>query len=113
VLVANLVSERGEASGMNLADHLEMIEKHAGRGSIDVVLVNDAPIPADVLERYEVEGTTPLCWPESELRGVPVVRRPLLAKGAKLRHDPGATAEGVIAAWSMMKALTRFRVAER
>jgi uncharacterized cofD-like protein len=99
VLVANLVSERGEAAGLDLVDHLEVIERHAGGPVVDAVLLNEAPIDEETRERYRAEGAAPLSWPERGYRGVLTVRRNLLAAGRPLRHDPAATAEGLTAAW--------------
>jgi len=99
VVVANLVSERGEAAGLSLTDHLSMIEEHAGDRFVDAVLVDDSPIADDVLERYRAEGAAPLFWPRDDGEAFRVERRGLLARGPKLRHDPVATSEGLVAAW--------------
>jgi uncharacterized cofD-like protein len=103
ILVANLVSERGEASGMDLADHLEVIEGHAGDRIVDGVLVNDGPVEGETLRRYRAEGATPLRWNGTCRPRLHVERRFLLAPGSKLRHDPDATAEGLVRAWGAVK----------
>ena len=99
---------------MDLADHLRMVWRHAGEDVVDIVLVNQGPIPEDVLARYEAEGTFPLTWPRKKIDHVPVMQRKLLAPGPKLRHDPAATANGLIAAWRsrLTENLTRPSVAE-
>ncbi|HKQ60614.1 MAG TPA: uridine diphosphate-N-acetylglucosamine-binding protein YvcK, partial [Candidatus Polarisedimenticolaceae bacterium] len=99
VLVANIVSERGEAAGLDLRDHIRVIEEHAGGPLVDAVLVHEGPIDALTLDRYREEGAVPLAWPETGGMPQRVLRRNLLAAGPKLRHDPVATAEGVRAAW--------------
>jgi len=99
VLVANLVSERGEAAGLSLADHVSVIEEHAGRAVVDAVLVNNQPVDATILARYRSEGATPLDWPQGVRHRVHVERRGLLAPGIKLRHDASATATGLIETW--------------
>jgi uncharacterized cofD-like protein len=106
VLVANLVSERGEAAGLTLPDHLRVMEQHAGGPFVDAVLVRDGPIDAATLLRYEAEGAVPLSWPAASGGRPFVVRRDLIAPGAKLRHDPAATAEGLIAAWTAVSGRT-------
>ncbi len=103
VMLANLVSERGEASGLGLPDHVRVIEKHVGGACIDAVLVNDGPIDEAMLGRYREEGAFPLTWPEEESPRIRVVRRNLLAEGPKLRHDSLATVSGVVAAWAELK----------
>ena len=102
VLVANLVTERGEAAGLDLADHLAVVERHAGQPVVDAVLAHEGEIDEATLLRYEEEGTSPLTWGERGYGNVRVFRKNLLAPGPKLRHDPRATAEGLIEAWATL-----------
>lgn len=99
VLVGNLVSERGEASGLGIEDHLRIVEEHAEGRIVDVLLVHEGEIDEATRKRYEAEGVTPLRLAESSVGGRRVVRRDLLDDGPKLRHDPRATASGLLAAW--------------
>jgi len=102
VLVANLVSERGEAAGLDLGDHVAIIHEHAGGPVLDAVLVHDGPMRDDVLARYRAEGVQPLTW-HGPVDGVPrVVQRNLISNGPKLRHDPEATVAGLIDLWASM-----------
>jgi uncharacterized cofD-like protein len=101
VLVGNLVSERGEASGLKYRDHLQVIEEHAGGKIVDAMLIHEGSISDEILQRYLGQGTTLLEPPlAGELPGVRVFRRNLLAEGRKLRHAPEATAAGLMAAWN-------------
>jgi uncharacterized cofD-like protein len=104
VLVANLVSERGEAAGLDLADQLAILEEVAGGRLIDGVLVHEGPVEEATRLRYLAEGASPLSWPDRSRLDVVVVRRRLLASGPKLRHDPAATAGGLLDAWSAVRA---------
>jgi len=103
VLVANLVGERGAAAKLDLADHLAVIEEHVGSPIVDAVLVNDGPVGEEMTARYKVEGVSPLYWQE-HFHDVFVMKKCLLAEGPKLRHDPAATAEGLIEAWVSFNA---------
>jgi len=100
VWVANLVSERGEAAGLQLADHLRVLEEHAGGRFLDSVLLHEGPIDAGAVSRYRAEGVAPLRWPAGPAPGVRVLRMNLIAAGPKLRHDPDATREGLLNLWS-------------
>ena len=102
VLVGNLVTEHGEAAELDLRDHLELIESHAEGKVVDAVLVHEGSIDARILQRYEAEGVKPLGLAEKETRLWHVVRRNLLAPELKLRHDPVATAEGLLTAWRVL-----------
>jgi uncharacterized cofD-like protein len=105
VFVANLVSERGESSGLDLKDHLRILEDHAGGRAVDVIVVHEGAIGAGTLERYEAEGAVPLALREDVFDGRRVLHHDLLAPGPKLRHDPGATAQALVAAWRVGAAL--------
>ena len=99
VLVANLVSERGESAGLGVADHLRLVEEHAGGRCVDALLVHEGEVRPEVLERYHAEGSTPLSWSQPDPVQPRLLRRKLLADGAKLRHDSAATAQGLLDAW--------------
>ena len=100
VLVANLVSERGEAAGLQIADHLRILEDHAGGPFLDAVLIHDGPIDADTLARYRAEGATPLQSSGGLGDELRILRTSLIAEGSKLRHDSEATCAGVFRLWS-------------
>ena len=100
VLVANLVSERGEDSGLDLDDHLHIIEAHAGGPIVDAVLVHQGPIDGATVTRYEAEGASPMSLQNGRIEGPHIFRRDLLANGPKLRHDSEATAAGLLSAWA-------------
>ncbi len=101
VLVGNLVQERGESPDLGLGGHVEAINDHAGGPIVDALLVHDGDIPRAVRERYRDEGSEPCGLPDQSSCVARLVRRPLLKpRDKKLRHDPNATAEGLLAAWN-------------
>jgi uncharacterized cofD-like protein len=99
VLVANLVSECGEPAGLDLGDHLRVIEEHAGGAFVDALIVNDGPVDSELLARYEAQGASPLYWTREPRPGLKIVKTNLLARGQKLRHDPAATSAALMTAW--------------
>jgi uncharacterized cofD-like protein len=109
VLVGNLVSEQGETDDLDLVDHVEVLEEHSGGQILDAALVHEGPIDEVITERYREEGATPLAWPERGHPRVHVVRRNLLCPGEKLRHDPAATADGLVEVWSRLAATKPLR----
>jgi uncharacterized cofD-like protein len=100
VLAANLVSERGEAAGLHLADHIHVLEDHVGGQFLDAVLVNDGPVDPEILSRYREEGALLLEWRQKSDAGLRILTKNLIAEGPKLRHDPRATCEGLLELWS-------------
>lgn len=88
VYIVNIMSERGETEGMDAYDHFQAIEQHLGRKP-DVVLVNNAPIPQDLLARYRAEGQMPVGFDPKRFQGQPVqiVADDFLEPGFA-QHDP-------------------------
>jgi uncharacterized cofD-like protein len=98
IFVCNLITEPGETDGFDAADHLVAIERYLGVGTVDVCVVNNAPLPAEAARRYAANGSTAVCW-EPHLfsdKSTIAVAADLLATVDTLgRHDPAKLA-GVI-----------------
>lgn len=90
VLLLNLMSQPGETDDMDAFDHLAAIERHAGAGLVDAVMVHDGELPPVPLKHYAQTGSRPVVVDRAriEARGVQVLPRDLLADGSLLRHDP-------------------------
>lgn len=90
VVPMNLMTQPGETDGLDAAAHLEVIERYAGTGAVDVVLANTREISTKKLAAYREEGAEPvkLDIEVLERRGVEVVMGDLLAEGPLVRHDP-------------------------
>jgi uncharacterized cofD-like protein len=104
ILVANLVSERGAAAELGLADHLAVIEEHAAGPIVDAIVVHEGLVDELTEARYRAEGSRPLSWPQEGPSHVRIFRRHLTGVGPKLRHDPAKTAEAVVEAWGSLVA---------
>ena len=88
VYVANLMTEPGESSGMDLEAHLAAIQAFAHL-SLSAVIANNAPLPPGLVRRYQAEGGAPLLPGTSVLCGVPVHAFALLDPEAEMvRHHP-------------------------
>ena len=94
VLVLNLMTEPGETDGYGGRDHLRALDTHLGARAVDVVLANNAEVPAEVRARYAAQGMFPVGADEEAFRalGVPVVLAPLLAPQDAARHHPESLA---------------------
>ncbi|MDX2178409.1 MAG: YvcK family protein [Bryobacteraceae bacterium] len=94
VYFANLMWQPWETMHYSAADHLEAIERHAGAGLVDYVVVNTRHIGGERRRRYAAEKVYPVKvdLPRLEAMGVEVIGRNLLARNEKVRHDPAAVA---------------------
>ena len=99
VLPLNLMTQPGETDGHDAAAHLAAIERHAGEGLVDVVLVHAGAIPAPRLVAYRATGAEPVQVDRAaiERMGVRVVAADLLAPDGLVRHDPARLAAAVLA----------------
>ena len=59
VHVLNLMTQPGQTDGYTARRHLEALRPYLGR-PVDSVLVNDAPLPAELLRLYEPQGGRPV-----------------------------------------------------
>lgn len=98
VLLLNLMTQPGETDEMSALDHLDAIERHAGEGLVNAVVVHDGPLPPRRLREYAQTGAHPVTVEEKEIeaRGVQVLPRDLLAEGPLLRHDPDKLSRAVL-----------------
>lgn len=95
VYVASLMTEPGETDDLTLEGHVQAITRHLGR-TPDCVLVNNAMLPRDVIDRYAAEGAHLLTLHSAsrDLRARCVLH-PLLQPG-QARHDPHALAQALL-----------------
>ena len=88
IYVANLMTEPGESSGLDLETHVATLQAYGGF-PIHAVLANNASLAPPVLRRYREEGGFPLVTTQATACGVPVFSQPLLDPEAQLaRHHP-------------------------
>ena len=90
VYAANLMSEPGETDDLSLADHLEAIRSHGGRGSVDGVVVQGRSLTADVLDRYAAVGARPVPVDRERIHtlGVWIAEADLTGPTELARHHP-------------------------
>lgn len=104
IYVINLMTLNSQTAYFSASDHLLTMERYCGR-KMDYVIVNSAPIPAEIRAAYQAHHEYPV---NDDLGDEPrVVRRPLLAekayekpssdklKRSLLRHDPDKLARTV------------------
>lgn len=60
VFVCNLMAQANESLGLSASQHIERIYEHTGAPIFDYAMVNTAPFSLSTLERYKLEGSTPI-----------------------------------------------------
>ena len=106
VYVCNLMAKKGQTAGMHAQEHIAEITKYAGRVP-DFVLVNTAPFPDELIEKYEAEGDHPVlnnCDGEvCTIAALPLIAAAPAAvtpgdalKRSLIRHDSDVLAESLM-----------------
>lgn len=97
--ICNLMTKPGETDGFQASNFLALLSEYLGtREPLDCLLMNDAPIPPRLLQRYAADGQYPVtldaaaCAPAVHR----IIQRPLLAPGVFVRHDPAALAAAIM-----------------
>jgi uncharacterized cofD-like protein len=89
VMIANLMTQPGETDGMSALDHVRAVLEHVGP-VVDLILVNAAPLPAELLRRYAAQGGQPVSVERDGILslGVVPVEADLVKQNARrIRHD--------------------------
>ena len=99
IYICNIMTQDGETEGYTAADHVQALMEHGAPGMVDLCLANCAPVPENLLGRYEEEGAVPLVVDRERIAamGLELVERPVAReKGDFARHDPDKLAEAVL-----------------
>lgn len=96
VLVGNLMTQPGETIGMSLAEHLEALERHAGPGLVDVVLLNAATIDESRIRPYREQGAELVSLDGLAGRREATVAMSLVNDSGKVRHEPARLAGALL-----------------
>lgn len=90
IYVCNVMTQDGETTGFTAADHIEVIHKHIGKGSINSIIVHNVPIERDVQNLYAEENAAPVVYDIDRLlaMGLEVIEGDIIDHSQKtLRHD--------------------------
>jgi uncharacterized cofD-like protein len=98
VYVCNVMTQPGETDGYTAADHLDALHRHGLTGLVDVVLVNDTPVSADLVASYRRFGARPVVVDEDRLKaaGVKVTHARVAAESNVVRHDAERLAHALL-----------------
>ena len=97
IFICNLMTQPGETDGLTSMRHLEIVREYAPDLDFDYVVVNNRPISAEQLLRYQEEGAEQIgvhgsISPET-IEGAEVVYGNLLDEGEMVRHHPKKLAQ--------------------
>ena len=94
--VCNLMTKHGETDGYGAPEFISEIQRYLGRAdALDVAILNDGPLPSELLEKYAGEHSFPVEARLADCRRLvrDVIVRPLASPGTLWRHDPEVLAK--------------------
>lgn len=99
IYVCNIMTQDGETEGMTASEHLAALLEHGGPQLVDLCLCNNATLPREMLDRYQLEDAVPLVVDrrEMEILGAEVVCRSLTDEKVDFaRHSGDKVAQAVL-----------------
>lgn len=104
ILVMNLMTEPGETDNYETTDFLRALQRHAPQVAIDYVLVNNTPLPANLLAKHHSNGSEPIEQKSAVFSGF--CCRPIFEDVAihqnKICHDSGKLAAAIATFYSKL-----------
>src|SRR5690606_38298385 len=96
IFVCNVATQHGETDGFSAAYHLVALERHAGRGLVDAVIVNNN-IARSLPEAWQSQAVEIAHNGDSQaLQGVRVCEADVVAEENRYRHDPQKLAATIL-----------------
>jgi len=98
IYICNIMTQPGETDGYTVADHIKAIEDHTYKGIIDFCIVNMAPIPQKLKEKYLEEGAQVVRIDYEKIKdlNIEMIYYDLIdVNNNFLRHNPGKLAKVV------------------
>ncbi|HTV06531.1 MAG TPA: gluconeogenesis factor YvcK family protein [Acidobacteriaceae bacterium] len=98
VYIANLMTQSNESLHLSASEHIERIYKHTGQPVFDYALINTAPVPESIRERYAAEGAE-VIQPDVariEAMGIRCITGNFAAESDVLRHDAPRVAQTLL-----------------
>lgn len=90
IYVCNVMTQAGETMGYTASEHVKALYDHLKCPFLDSIIVNDTPIPKDILQRYELEHAEPVQFDLAQLQtyGLNIINKDLVQiQNGVIRHD--------------------------
>jgi uncharacterized cofD-like protein len=100
IYVCNVAAQPGETDGFDSGDHVRALERHIGRGFIDLVIVNSGRPQSSNVGRTEFVR-------HGRVEGVPVVVEDLIDPARPWRHDSDKLSNLIMTLYNNMKEQAR------
>ena len=97
VYISNIMTEPGQTDSYGVAEHLDAIIEHCGRGIVDYCIYDTGEIIPEIIKKYNMDGQDLVEQNIDKIKGIKFLQRNLatVADGY-IRHDPNLVASSII-----------------
>ncbi|MDP2912713.1 MAG: YvcK family protein [Candidatus Omnitrophota bacterium] len=98
IYICNVMTQKGETDDYKASDHLRTIVEHTGPGIVEYCIVNTASIPAEMLDKYKTEESSPVVPDSENLKKLKckVIEAHIIKTTGYVRHDPDKLARLIV-----------------
>lgn len=97
IYISNIMTEPGQTDNYTIADHINAIEEHCGKGVIDYCIYDTGEIIPEMIKKYNVEGQDVVEQDINKIKGIRFLQRDLaMVTDGHIRHDPTLVAASII-----------------
>lgn len=97
VYISNIMTEPGQTDEYTVADHLNAIIEHCGKGIVDYCIYDTGEIVPEFIKKYNLEGQDLVIPDIDKVRGITFLQRNLsMISNGCIRHDSELVAESII-----------------
>ena len=115
VFVCNVATQHGETDGFSVLDHVEVVERHAGKGVIHAVVANSNMPPVPLPESWQSSPVNIVRNGDPRLNGIRLIEADVVADENRYRHDPAKLAATILRLYDekdVVTAKSRLHAAE-
>ncbi len=97
IYISNIMTEPGQTDNYTIADHINAIEEHCGKGVIDYCIYDTGEIVPEMIKKYNTEGQDLVEQNIDKVKGITFLQRELAkVTDGYIRHDPALVASSII-----------------
>lgn len=97
VYISNIMTEPGQTDEYSVADHLNAIIEHCGKGVVDYCIYDTGEVVPEFIKKYNLEGQDLVDPNIDKVKGITFLQRNLsMISNGCIRHDPDLVAESII-----------------
>lgn len=97
VYISNIMTEPGQTDNYSVADHLNAIIDHCGKGIVDYCIYDTGEIIPEMIKKYNMEGQDLVEQNIDKVKGITFLQRNLaMISDGYIRHDPTLVASSII-----------------